>query len=491
MFMGLYKYIPSVAMLNTAATLSKVRRLRNSGFPSNVSRRGILRAGAIAGVGLTTATLAGCGTGSDSAAGRNLRGPVKINKGDPQNYFGVDGSVPLDVTIFKGGYSDEYATDGHERLYKAKFGDAKINHVGTQQISEVAGPRFRSYDPPDVLHNGGGERIELDQLADEGQLTDLTLLLEAPSLDDPKVKVKDTLRPSVARAGKVGDGDAVWGLPYDFAGYGLWYSQRLFDDNGWSKPDNWTEFMQLCAQIKDMGLAPFTYQGQYPYYMVDSIVTLAARHGGVKVYERLAKDFDSAAWGQESVKLALSAWEDFVSKGYVLEGSRDLTHLEAQEKWATGEAVFVPCGSWLENEEKQNLTKEFDLGFMPVPPLEGSAEPKLVQGSPGEHFVVPRYAKNPAGALEYLRIMLSSAGCDAWISHTSSLNAVADTKVESDRPGVAALKPYLDDDENLYTNTIEADHGSIANEVLYPAISSLMVGNLTADEFVKRMKDAV
>lgn len=464
---------------------------RSTGFfGTGMQRRKLLKAGSTIGAGVgAAALLTACGDVVDPAeANQHKRGPVRLDLSNADNPFGVDGEVPLDVTIFKGGYSDEYATEGHQVLYNKKFPDAEIIHVGTAQISEVVQPRFRSYSPPDVLMNAGGERIELDQLVRDGELTDLRDLLGAPSIDDPSVTVAETLRDGVMEAGQFGSGDEVFGLPYDFAGYGLWYSQKLFDENGWPIPTTWAEFMAVCTEIKASGMAPLTYQGKFPYYMLDPIITLAVRHGGREVMTGFEEDWGRDAWSHDSVELAAESWAEFVSQGFVLEGTASMSHLDAQDAWLEGEAAFIPCGSWLENEEKDDIPEDFDMGFIPVPALDGSAEPDLVQATPGEHYVVPRYSNNPAGALEYLRIMLSKAGTDAWVNHTSSLNVVSSVSVDTDRPGVKALAPYLEDDRNLYKNTMEINHGTFVQQVLFPEITALMTGDVSATQFLDDVK---
>lgn len=466
--------------------------MRNS-IPSasmRMRRRNLLKAGSIVGAGMGAASLlSACGDAVDQAeANQYKRGPVRLDLDNADNPFGVDGAVPLDITIFKGGYSDEYATEGHQVLYGNKFPEAEIIHVGTEQISEVVQPRFRGYAPPDVLMNAGGERMEMDQLVRDGELTDLRDLLRAPSIDDPSLTVEETLRDGVVEAGQVGSGDEVFGLPYDFAGYGLWYSQQLFEDNGWIVPTTWAEFLAVCAEIKASGMAPLTYQGKFPYYMLDPIITLAVRHGGREVMTGFEEDWGSDAWSHDSVEQAVEAWAEFVSNDYVLEGTASMTHLDAQDAWLQGEAAFIPCGSWLENEEKDDIPSDFNMGFIPVPSLEASAEPNLVQATPGEHYVVPRYANNPAGAFEYLRIMLSGAGTDAWVNHTSSLNVVSGASFDTDRPGVSALAPYLEDDANLYKNTMEVEHGTFVQQVLFPEITSLMTGDSTAAQFLNAVK---
>ncbi|HEY1174716.1 MAG TPA: carbohydrate ABC transporter, N-acetylglucosamine/diacetylchitobiose-binding protein, partial [Phytomonospora sp.] len=110
------------------------------------------------------------------------------NNGGPSNPFNVDGSRALDVVIFNGGYSDRYAAEGHEVMYHNRYPEAPIEHIAVTQISEVLNPLLVAGRPPDVVNNSGAHQVPAERLFHDGALTDLTLLLDAPSFDDPDVK---------------------------------------------------------------------------------------------------------------------------------------------------------------------------------------------------------------------------------------------------------------------------------------------------------------
>ena len=68
-------------------------------------------------------------------------------------------------------------------------------------MGEVLQPRFVADTPPDVVDNTGAGRLDLATLVSSGKLSDLSELLDAPSLDDPAKKVRDTLMPGVVDEG--------------------------------------------------------------------------------------------------------------------------------------------------------------------------------------------------------------------------------------------------------------------------------------------------
>src|SRR5258708_7920575 len=85
----------------------------------------------IAGPGISM--LSACAT----SGGSDKKTTTKANGADPKNPFGVKAGAPLDVVIFKGGFSDDYATQVHEPQYLLAFPGAKIKHEGIVAIGKT------------------------------------------------------------------------------------------------------------------------------------------------------------------------------------------------------------------------------------------------------------------------------------------------------------------------------------------------------------------
>ena len=91
-----------------------------------------------------------------------------------------------------------------------------------------------------------------------------------------------------------------------------------------------------------------------------------------------------------------------------MKGTSGLTHTESQTEWLKGNAVFIPCGNWLENEMKTVTPAGFDMIVSNVPGYaDGKGDQNAVNANGGETYIVPSKAKNPKGGLEYLRCMIS------------------------------------------------------------------------------------
>ncbi len=363
-----------------------------------------------------SACVTGGGGDDDPAAGN-----TGIKSAD--NPLGVKADAPLEVVIFKGGYGDEYAKHAGT-LYTRRYPGATIDHQGLQKVGEALQPRFVAGTPPDVVDNTGAGRLDIATLVAADQVGDLTALLDAPSFDNPAVKVRDTLLPGVVDDGVFATVPRT--LNFTYTVWGLWYSKKLFTARGWAYPSTWDEMLALCATIKAAGIAPWTYQGKYPEYINDPLLSMAAKTGGPELV-RAVDNLEPGAWKAPGLLGAAEAFAELAAKGYVMSGSEALSHTEAQAAWCQGKAAFIPCGSWLESEQKGIAPDGFDMVMGAVPARTGADRlgRAALQAASSESYLVPAKAKNPAGGLEYLRILFSQQSARAFAGSAGTLPSVA------------------------------------------------------------------
>jgi N-acetylglucosamine transport system substrate-binding protein len=450
--------------------------------PNQYSRRLFLQRAILASVAAAggSSVLAACATGGggDSA---DTGGAASA-----ENPFGVQADAPLDVVIFKGGYGDDYAKF-HEELYKKKFANAEIKHAGITDIRQQLQPRFNSGNPPDVVDNAGAEQLPLATLADTGQLADLTPVVDAESIDGGKIR--DTLNPVALEAGDYGGKILV--LNYALEVYGLWYDKTLFDQKGWKPAETWEDFLALCQEIKAAGIAPMAHQGKYPYYIQQVLIDMAVKHGGREVVTAI-DSLEPNAWKHESVKLAAEALAEIKSKGYMLQGTEGLDHIQSQTRWNEGKAAFIPSGSWLENEQKKVAPEGFATTVAPTPLLDGATLPfQSTRVSAAEAFIVPAKAKNVPGGREYLRIMLSKEGASKFTELTAAPTVVTGAGEGLKLTPAAASASELvkaggDNNWNYYFFVWYSPMGP----KIETAVGELAAGRITADEFTAAAQKA-
>ncbi|MFC0623053.1 N-acetylglucosamine/diacetylchitobiose ABC transporter substrate-binding protein [Kribbella deserti] len=435
------------------------------------------RAAMAAALGLgASAILPGCASGGDSPSSGGGGGEKTA-----ENPFGVKASDPLDVVIFRGGYGDDYAKF-HEQLYQRKFAEAKIQHAGITDISPQLQPRFNGGNPPDVIDNSGAKSMPASTLAANDQLTDLTELFDAPAIDDPAKKVRDLVAPIAIEAAALSGKPLV--LNYVLTVTATWYDQTLFDKHGWKPAKTWPEFLTLCEQIKRAGIAPLAHQGKFPMYIGWFLLDLAVKHGGPEVIKAI-DGLEPNAWKHPSIKLAAEALLELKGKGYIMQGTEGLDHIQSQTAWSHRKAAFIPSGSWLENEQKSVAPADFKATATFTPLLDGAKLPaECTQISASEGFIVPRNAKNRAGGLEYLRIMLSKEAAAKFTEITGSQTVVpgaADGLKLT--PGAASSAALVKAGGDANWTAYFTSWYSTMEKPLSDRIGELVAGRLTADEF--------
>ncbi|MFF5075958.1 N-acetylglucosamine/diacetylchitobiose ABC transporter substrate-binding protein [Actinoplanes sp. NPDC000266] len=445
-----------------------------------ISRRGLLRGTA----GVTAAgALGGCAMGGGDDSEDDAKGSVSAN-----NPLGVKDDAPLEVVIFNGGFGEEYAK-AHEAMYKELHPKAEIKHSATQQIAETLQPRFVAGDPPDVVNNSGGSQIDFNGLVSQGALADLGELLDAPSLDDPNKKVRDTLLPGIVDVGSY-DGKFL-SLNYAYSAYGIWYSQKLFDAKGWAYPKTWDDMIALCKQIKAAGIAPWTYPGKHSRYMSWPIIAAAGKMGGIEVIKAI-DNLEPNAWKHEAVRAAAEAYYQLAVDGFLQPGAEGMDHVQSQTEWCRGKAAFVSCGSWLENEQKAVTPPDFRMAVAPTPSLTtGDKMPyEAFRGTGSEPFVVPAKGKNVRGGLDYLRVMLSQKGASDFTRKVSSLTAVQGSSAGIELgPGLTSVTKLIDASKGTaFTWLYSSYYRKLERERVDAASAELYAKRITAAQWCDKIQ---
>ncbi|MFD4344898.1 N-acetylglucosamine/diacetylchitobiose ABC transporter substrate-binding protein [Streptomyces coelicoflavus] len=454
---------------------------------TGVGRRDLIKRSAA--LGLVSVPAMGFLSACASGGGDDQK-KAEAGEKSAKNPLAVNESAKMEFVLFDGGFGKEYAEDA-VKLYEKAFPKAEVKFSATQKIQSTLQPRFNGGNPPDLVDNSGAEQMDMGVLVGKKQLADLTPLLDAPSYDDPNKKVRDTLRPGIVEMGQF-DGDPVWILYYAYTVYGNWYSQKALDSLDAEYPKTWDEMLAVCAKAKKKGMAGWTYAGKYPYYIPFSMSPMIAKVGGVEVLNAI-DNLEPNAWKHPAVKTVFEAWYELFKKGYVLKGTPGLDHIQSQTAWAKGDALFIPNGSWVENESAKVIPADFDLAVSAPPGIDDSDKMPFgtIWASGGEPFIVPAKAANGSGGMEQLRIMLSEASSKNFTSKVKSLSAYngGTDGIELTpglKSGVAALELAGD---NVVNPRMQDWYVQLQKEKIgVGCLGEMMAGRMTPAETIKKIQ---
>ncbi len=409
---------------------------------------------------------------------------------DAANPFGVADGSTVDAVIFNGGYGIDYVQFAADVLTKANP-KITVKVSASTKIATELQPRFIGGNPPDLIDNSGADSIGFSAIID--QLEDMNSVLDAPNLEG--VKIRDTLVGGVEKPGTFGD--KFIALNYVMTVYAIWYSQSLFDANGWTPPTTWAEAIELGKKAKEKNLYLFGWGKEAATYYRTTAVASAIKAGGDEV--RLAIDnFTPGCWSLPAVQAVLTALYEIISGGMMKPGGAGTQFTAAQAQWSNDESFLLyPSGSWIENEMKKATKDGFKMVGMPELSIDANDKmPKTaLHATAGEPFVIPSGGVNVAGGKELLRAMLSKEAAANFAKTKLAPTIVKDT-VPADGFGSTALvsqsKLLADAGTNVFTWNSFDLYGTNADELVQ--WNSFLDGKLSVADFtaaLQKITDAV
>ena len=411
---------------------------------------------------------AGCtpGGGSSKAPEAKELTPEATNK--------ISGKV--EVVAFMGAFGIDFYQQAAKDFDAAHPGTT-VTVTGDPRVWEQLRPRMVAGDPPDLMYPGWG--MDHWKLASEGQLFTLDDALKSPAYDG-KGTWGDTFVPSILKLGQKDGKQYV--LPYFFNIQGMWYDPGVFKKHGWTVPQTFPQLLTLCDQIKKAGIAPITFQGKYPYYLLQNlIIPWIQSIGGIQAVNDI-QNLKPGAWKAPAVLQAVQMIDELNKKGDFEKGAVGMTHTESQTEFVNGRAAMIPCGTWLHSEMAKTMPPTAQMEYFLPPVVPGGKGDQTAMEISIEPWMVPSKAKNPTGALAYFKYLTSLEEAKKFVTEKAGLMAIKgsddvklpQTLVEPDRLFKLSKTVYSYEARYWYPELETA----VEN-----ALTSLLNGEITPEQF--------
>lgn len=390
------------------------------------------------------------------------------------------GKVEIEVAAFQGGFGldfFEYAAREYEKLHP----NVKIKLWGNPRVWEQLRPRFVSGDVPDLCWPGWG--LDIWALVAEGQVMEMDKYLQTKAYGQDKPWKDTFLRGSLEKGSYDGH---CYILPFTTDVYGWWYNVEVFREHGWTPPKTYEELLVLCEKIKRTGIAPITYQGKYPTYMLRGfLIPWAISAGGFQAYKD-ALNLKPGAWNSPAFLRAAEMVAEIRDKGYFQKGALGMDHTSSQMEFVIGRAAMITCGTWLGAEMKDQMPAGFRLEFFKTPVLSsGKGDPSIVC-SGVEQWIIPKGAKHPDESADFYKFIMSLDMAKKFVVEKKNLmSTVGSDDVQLPADLVTAAKCLRNAKETWDTDIL----------YWYPAmnskVESAMAGLLSAELSPKQCVDAM
>ncbi len=389
----------------------------------------------------------------------------------------------LEVAAFQGGYGIDFYEQA-AREYEQKTPGLKIKVSGNPRIWEQLRPRFIGGNPPDLCFPGWG--MDHWALAEEGQLMDLTEALKGKAAEGGGTW-GETFEPAILKLGQLEGKQYV--LPYYVMLFGWWYDPGVFAKNGWKPPANYDELLTLCEKIKAKGIAPITYQGKYPYYMIDGMLLPWAYSIGGAEAVKAAQNMDPGAWKSPAILQAAKMIDDLNKKGYFEKDAVAMSHTESQQEFLHSKAAMIPCGTWLYSEMKNVMPAGAKMEFLLPPAVSpGKGDPSSILIGI-EPWMVPSAAKNKDAAIGLFKYMTSLSKAKQFVEQKGTLMAIKGSD-QAKLPEVLVTPARLfKASKGVWAVQYRQWYPAFSTEI-ENALTAMLNGRLTPEGFCDRVEAA-
>lgn len=396
---------------------------------------------------------------------------------------GVAAKKKLEVAAFKGGYGIDFY-ESVARDFEKKHTDVKVEVWGNPRVWEQLKPRFNAGDPPDLTFPGWG--MDHWVLAEEGQLIELDKALDGPAAEGEGTW-RDTFEPSILKLGQLDGKQYV--LPYYVMLFGWWYDPDVFAKNGWTPPATFEDLLALCPKIKAAGMAPITFQGQYPYYMIDGMLLPWCMSAGGKEAVDAAQNMEPGAWKSPAMLKAAQMIDQLNKAGCFEHGAVAMTHTEAQQDFLNGKAALVPCGTWLYSEMKEQMKPDAKIRFILPPHLsDGKGDPTAMMIGI-EPWMVPSEGKNQELAIEFYKFMTTKSNAMRFVKEKATPTAIKGSNDVELSPEMVEPARCFKDSKALYSVQYRAWYPAF-NKTIENKLTSMLNGELTPEQFCDTIEAA-
>lgn len=394
-------------------------------------------------------------------------------------------TVELDIPILTAGFGAGFFQDTARQFERLRPG-VRVAIAGDPRIHEKVRIRVMAGQYPDATD----AVLLYDTLIASGRLRDLRPYLDGPNWEGDG-RWRDSFVPGVL-ARWTRPGGEIYGVPFAYGVWTLFYDRALFARHGWSPPRTWDEFFALCEAMRAQGIAPLSLPGVYMRY---GDAFLRAAHynlvgpEGYRAYNELAP-------GSRSDPRFVRAAEvtQRITTRYLIEGWEGMTHTAAQQAFLDRK-VAMTVSAWLVSEMRGMIPKDFDLGAFNLPVFsDGMTDPGTIQAQAGYYFLFR--TDDPAreqATIDFFRYLTSRERARAFARELQApvaLRAVDPSDYES--PAMKTIAAMMRDVPATFDSAPPASAAFMAlfNQSMTDARYRLFTGRITPQQFGDELERA-
>lgn len=276
---------------------------------------------------------------------------------------------------------------------------------------------FLSANPPDVTSWYPGNRM--GPFVDAGLFEPIDDLWTANNLDQDMAAVQ----PTMTRNGK------IWGVPYSYYQWGIYYRKDIYDKLGLSEPKTWNELLSNCDSLKGVGVTPFTIGTRYLWTAAGVFDYLNLRTNGYDVHNGLTAG--KIKYTDERIRATFANWKEMLERCSFVDNHASMDWQGGVAAFANGDAAMYVMGNFAVGAMKEAGLTNDQIDYFQFPEITPGLP--MAEEAPADAFFIPSGAKNKEGARKFLAFVAHPDTQTTWNKAIHQLPPNAKAEVGDDK----------------------------------------------------------
>ena len=218
------------------------------------------------------------------------------------------------------------------------------------------------------------------------------------------------------KTASTGDDGKQYFVPLYYYPWAVHYRKSLFEENGYTVPTTWDEFIALCEQMQTDGLTPLVAANDGKWPQMGMFDQLNLRINGYDFHVSLMAGNES--WEDDKVKAVFTQWAELLP--FQQEGANGRTWQEGANALADKSAGMFLLGTFVTTNFDPATDPDAqaiidDIDFFAFPEINAEHGQDAVE-APIDGFMMAASPDNEAGAKELLGFLGTAAAAEAFLT---------------------------------------------------------------------------
>ena len=301
--------------------------------------------------------------------------------------------------------------------FKAANPDINVTvNINDREAHKTAIRNFLSADAPDITSWYPGNRM--GPFVDAGLFEPITDLWNSEGLNEDMAAVE----PTMTRNGE------IWGVPYTYYQWGIYYRSDIFADLGIEEPKTWDELLAASQTLKDNGITPFTIGTKFLWTAAGVFDYINLRTNGYDVHNALTAG--EIKYTDPRIVQTFENWKQLIDMGAFIDNHATMSWQDAVAPFANGEAAMYVMGNFSVDAYKNAGLTYDQIDFFQFPKI---ADLPMAEEAPADAFFIPSGAKNKEDARKFLAFIAQPEIQTEWNATIGQLPPNSKATVSDDK----------------------------------------------------------